>query len=243
MNKNINFCLCDIYININNHIKIIPPFIRNIQNNKSFCKCKLSINKIKNIFNYTENDIPFFCFGFCLLQLITQNLIFKMKSFSYLMKVDKEKNILSFKKCCFVHTLINIESKICDKKNDLLISNFIELYPECVMNFIHICTQFKSVGNLDAIYKHEFLNMYDARNHVDVNFKEILRILNFDSNFNYNQIKYNDFLSKFEIIYKKIDMNQYVFSKVFKYKILNNIIRAFNLKDKKEVNKLLKIFA
>ena len=242
-NKNINFCLCDIYININNHIKIIPPFIRNIQNNKSFCKCKLSINKLKNLFNYSENDIPFFCFGFCLLQLITQNLIFKMKSFNHLMEADKEKNILSFKKCCFIHTLINIESQICDKKNDLLISNFIELYPECVMNFIHICTQFKSVVNLDLIYKHEFLNMYDARNHVDVHFKEILRILNFESKFNFNQIKYKDFLSKFEIIYKKIDMNQYVFSKVFKYKILNNIIRAFNLNDKKEVNKLLNIFA
>ena len=39
-NKGINFCLCDIYININNHIKIIPPFIRNIQINKSNCKCK-----------------------------------------------------------------------------------------------------------------------------------------------------------------------------------------------------------
>ena len=129
------------------------------------------------------------------------------------------------------------------KKNDLLISNFIELYPECVTNFIHICTQIKSTENLDAIYKHEFLNMYDARNRVDVHFKEILKILNFDSKFNYNQIKYNDFLSKFEVIYKKIDMNQYVFSKVFKYKILNNIIRAFNLNDKKEVNKLLNIFA
>ena len=242
-NKNINFCICDIYININNHIKIIPPFIRNIQNNKSFCKCKLSMNKLKNLFNYSENDIPFFCLGFCLLQLITQNLIFKMKSFNYLMKADKEKNILCFKKCCFIHTLINIEAKICDKKNDLLISNFIELYPECVTNFIHICTQIKSTENLDAIYKHEFLNMYDARNRVDVHFKEILKILNFDSKFNYNQIKYNDFLSKFEVIYKKIDMNQYVFSKVFKYKILNNIIRAFNLNDKKEVNKLLNIFA
>ena len=242
-NKNINFCICDIYININNHIKIIPPFIRNIQNNKSFCKCKLSMNKLKNLFNYSENDIPFFCLGFCLLQLITQNLIFKMKSFNYLMKADKEKNILCFKKCCFIHTLINIEEKICDKKSDLLISNFIELYPECVTIFIHICTQIKSTENLDAIYKHEFLNMYDARNRVDVHFKEILKILNFDSKFNYNQIKYNDFLSKFEVIYKKIDMNQYVFSKVFKYKILNNIIRAFNLNDKKEVNKLLNIFA
>ena len=243
INKNINFCICDIYININNHIKIIPPFIRNIQNNKSFCKCKLVINKLKSLFNYSDNNTSFFCLGFCLLQLITQNLIFKMKSFNYLMKADKEKNISCFKKCCLIHTIINIESKICDKKNDLLISNFIELYPECAKNFIHICTQFKSMENLDIIFKHEFLNMYDARNHIDVHFKEILKILNFDSKFNYNQIKYNDFLSKFEVIYKKIDMNQYVFSKVFKYKILNNIIRAFNLNDKKEVNKLLNIVA
>ena len=242
-NKNIMFCICDIYVNINNHIKIIPPFIRCAQNNKSFCKCKLSINKLKNIFNYDENNISLFCLGFCLLQLITQNLIFKMKSFNYLIKTEKEKFILCFKKCCFIHTLINIEAKLCDKKNDLLISNFIELYPESVTNFIHICTQFEPLHNLDIIYKHEFLNMYDARNHIDVHFKEILKILNFDSKFNYNQIKFDDFLNKFETIYKKLDINQYVFSKVFKYKIFNNLIRAFNLKDKKDKDKLINVFA
>ena len=242
-NKNIMFCICDIYVNINNHIKIIPPFIRYAQNNKSFCKCKLSINKLKNIFNYDENNISLFCLGFCLLQLITQNLIFKMKSFNYLIKTEKEKFILCFKKCCFIHTLINIEAKLCDKKNDLLISNFIELYPESVTNFIHICTQFEPLHNLDIIYKHEFLNMYDARNHIDVHFKEILKILNFDSKFNYNQIKFDDFLNKFETIYKKLDINQYVFSKVFKYKIFNNLIRAFNLKDKKDKDKLINVFA
>ena len=242
-NKNIIFCICDIYVNINNHIKIIPPFIRSVQNNKSFCKCKSSINKLKNIFNYDENNISLFCLGFCLLQIITQNLIFKMKSFNYLIKTEKEKFILCFKKCCFIHTLINIETKLCDKKNDLLITNFMELYPESVKDFIHICTQFKSMHNLDVIYKHEFLNMYDARNHIDVHFKEILKIINFDKNFNYNQIKFDDFLNKFEIIYKKLDINQYVFNKVFKYKIFNNLIRAFNLKDKKDTNKLINAFA
>ena len=95
------------------------------------------------------------------------------------------------------------------------------------------------MDNLDAIYKHEFLNMYDASNRIDIHFKEILKILNFDSKFNTNQIKYEDFLNKFDIIYKKLDVNQYVFKKIFRYKILNNIVRAFNLKDKKDVNKLL----
>ena len=240
-NKNINFCICDIYININNHIKIIPPFIRNIQTNKSICKCKHSINKLKNIFDYNENNISLFCFGFALLQLITQNLIYKLKSMNYLIKAEKEKYILCFKKCCFIHTLLNIEEKLCDKKKDLLLSNFTKLYPESVTNFIHICTQFKPIDNLDIIYKHEFLNMYDARNHIDVHFKEILKVLNFDSKYNINHIKYEDFLNKFETIYKKLEINQYVFSKVFKYKILNNLTRAFNLNDKKEVNKILNI--
>ena len=242
-NQGINFCLCDIYININNHIKIIPPFIRNVQKNKSFCKCKSSMNKLKNIFNYDKNNISLFSLGFILLQLITQNLIFKMKSFNYLIKAEKENYILCFKKCCFIHTLINIEEKLCDKKKDLLLSNFMDLYPKSVSNFLHICTQFKPLDNLDIIYKHEFLNMYDARNRIDIHFKEILKILNFDEMFNNNQIKYCDFLNKFESVYKKLDINQYVFNKVFKYKILNNLIRAFNLSDKKEVDKLLKIFA
>ena len=107
-NKNILFCICDIYVNINNHIKIIPPFIRNVQKNKFFCKCKSSMNKLKNIFNYDKNNISLFSLGFILLQLITQNLIFKMKSFNYLIKAEKENYILCFKKCCFIHTLINI---------------------------------------------------------------------------------------------------------------------------------------
>ena len=240
-NKNINFCICDIYININNHIKIIPPFIRNIQINKSICKCKHSINKLKNIFDYNENNISLFCFGFALLQLVTQNLIYKLKSMNYLIKAEKEKYILCFKKCCFIHTLLNIEEKLCDKKKDLLLSNFTKLYPESVTNFIHICTQFKPIDNLDIIYKHEFLNMYDARNHIDVHFKEVLKVLNFDSKYNINHIKYEDFLDKFVTLYKKLEINQYVFSKVFKYKILNNLTRAFNLNDKKEVNKILNI--
>ena len=166
-----------------------------------------------------------------------------MKSFIYLKKKKKENYILSFKKCCVIHTLINIEEKLCDKKRDLILTNFLQLYPESVTNFIHICTQFKPIDNLDMIYKHDFLNMYDARNSIDVHFKEILKILSFDSKYNPNQIKFENFLSKFEILYKKLNINKYVFSKVFKYKILNNLIRAFNLNDKYETNKLLNIIA
>ena len=241
-NKNKIFCLCDIYLNINNHIKIIPPFIRNIQT-KSLCQCKTSIKKIENIFNYNSSNLSLFSFGFILLQLITQNLIFKLRSFNYLIKPKKDKYILCFKKCCFLHALLDIEAKICDKKNDLLLSNFLDLYPESVDNFIHICTQFKSLENLDIIYKHEFLNMYGAGNRIDVQMKEILKILIFDDKYNNNQINYETFLEQFEFLYKKLDINQYIFNKIFRYKIINNIKRAFNIKEKNDLDKLLKIFS
>ena len=241
-NKGKIFCICDIYLNINNHIKIIPPFIRSLLP-KTLCQCKSSIKKFEKIFNYDSKDISLFCFGFSLIQLITQNLLFKMRSFNYLIRAEKEKYTLCFKKCCFLHTLLNIENKLCDKKSDLLLTNFFDLYPECIKNFIHICTQFKSIENLNIIYKHEFLNMYDAENHIDIQLKEILKILNFDSKFNYNQINYETFLEKFEALYKSFDINQYVFSKIFRYKILNNLKRAFNINDKNELNKLLNIFS
>ena len=62
----------------------------------------------------------------------------------------------------------------------------------------------------------------------------------------FSKKQYDDKVNKIKEIInqsKKLNTNQYVFSKVFRYKILNNLIRAFNLNDKNEVNKLLNIIA
>ena len=250
-NSNIIFCLCDIYLNSNKHIKIIPPFIRNINiepninndklfNKSSHCQCKNSIFKIIKLFNYNKNSISLICFGFILLQLITQNLLFKMNSFNNL--INNDTYISKYKKCCFLHTLLNIESDLFDSKNDLLISHFIKLYPECVMDFIHICTQFNYVDNNDKIYKHEFLNMYGTSSHIEIYFKELLKIITFDSKYNHNDITFDSFLEKFESIYKNIDINPYIFYKVLHHKkILNTLMRAFNIHKNSDSDKFIKI--
>ena len=250
-NSNIIFCLCDIYLNSNKHIKIIPPFIRNINNNSNInidklfnksseCQCKNFIFKIIKLFNYNKNNISLLCFGFILLQLITQNLLFKMNSFNDL--INNESYLSKYKKCCFIHTLLNIESDLFDRKNDLLLSHFIKLYPECVMDFIHICTQFNYVDNNDIIYKHEFLNMYDTSNHIEIYFKELLKIITFDSEFNHNNITFESFLEKFENIYNKLDINPYIFYKVLHHKkLLNTLMRAFNIHKTIDSNKFIKI--
>ena len=247
-NKNIIFCLCDIYLNINNHIKIIPPFIRNIQliqnNNNGICKCKNLINKIINLFNYDKNCISLICFGISLLQLVTQNFLFELNSINYLIKKENFLNISKYIKCCLVHTIFNIEANICTSKNDLLLSHFIKLYPDSVCDFIHTCTKFKysESDKYNIIYKHEFLNMYDASNNTEIYTKELLKIITFDSKYNHNVISYKTFLEKFESLYKKLNINSYVFNKVFRFKkIINNLIRVFNINTKYELDKLLNI--
>ena len=242
-NKNIIFCLCDIYLNINNHIKIIPPFIRNIQFisncNNELCQCKILIHKIINLFKYNKNSISLVSFGVSLLQLVTQNFLFKLNSINYLTKTE---NTLKYKKCCLIHTILNIEANICINKDDLLLSHFIKLYPDCVSDFIHICTKFNNSDsdNYNIIYKHEFLNMYDATNNIEIYTKELLNIIKFDSKYNHNIISYESFLDKFVSLYKKLNINSYIFNKVFRYKkIINNLIRAFNINTKDELYKLL----
>ena len=96
---NIIFCICDIFLNINYHIKIIPPFLRKIQiidsNNNGICQCKKSINKIMKLFKYAKNNTSLLCFGISLLQSITQSLLFKMNSFNYIIN-NKNINMIDF---------------------------------------------------------------------------------------------------------------------------------------------------
>ena len=247
-NMNIIFCLCDIFLNANNHIKIIPPFVRYINNkfSHSYCECKKFIFKIINLFNYDKKNTSLVCFGICLIQLITQNLLFKMSSFNYLINNDAHINnitsILKYKKCCFIHTILNIESNLFDNKNDLLLAQFIKLYPNYVTDFIHICTQFNYDENYDKIYKHEFLNIYDISNHIEIYFKELLKIITLDQKNNQNDITYESFLEKFKKIYEKLDINSYVFFRVLHHKkILNTLNRAFNTNKSSDIDKLLKI--
>ena len=247
-NMNIIFCLCDIFLNANNHIKIIPPFIRYINNKSShsLCECKKYIFKIINLFNYDKKNTSLVCFGMSLIQLITQNLLFKMSSFNYLINNDTHinniTNILKYKKCCFIHTILNIESNLFDSKNDLLLSQFIKLYPNYVTDFIHICTHFNYDESYDKIYKHEFLNIYDISNHIEIYFKELLKIIAFDPKYNQNDITYDSFLEKFKKIYEKLDINSYVFFRVLHHKkIINTLNRAFNTNKSSDIDKLLKI--
>ena len=260
--QNIPFCLCDIFININEHIKIIPPLMRQIPINSEIkknenysqthpCKCKTNIFLLKILFNIQKESMSYFCLGFLILQIITQNLIFEMNSFKFLFKklktnlnnkinlnkiINNNKNNIncSDKKCCLVHLLLNIEKQKLNSNEYLLLSQFLKLYPKSLLTFLHECTSFKSTTKPSLTS--EFLNLYNTNKNLNLTIKEILSITLLPKN---DYIKFETFLGDFEMLYKdaKIEPENYV-KKLNNNKILYVLSRAFEIDKDKLLNQL-----
>ena len=257
---NIPFCLCDIYINISEHIKLIPPPVRNISFNfnkkndnkqnddiHEYCKCKQNLIKLKEIFNFDQNNTSYFCLGFVILQIITQNMLFDLKSFKFLLSTNKKNkqinnnnnirrsnaysnnNLTERNGCCLVHLLLNIEEDEKLNRGDfLLLTHFLDLYPRCLISFLHECTSFNGVTPSSS---NEFLNLYDTSKNLNITIKEILEIMVLPPN---NFITLDEFLKKFENLYKNIHLNSNEFNHVLCSKKITNILsRTFNIGNEK----------
>ena len=228
---NIPFCLCDIFIDVSEQIKIIPPLIRKISylsylydknNEKEKCICKYYFDKINTIFEINNNSISNFCLGFAIVQLITQNLIFKMKSFYILLN---NKNNKDLKKCCFIHTLLTIELLFCDKKEDLLLSHFLELYPKILIQFLHEITDFKGKNQITSF---ERLIQKKENNDSKIEIKGLFKLIELPKN---KYCKFSEFFRNFEILYNNFNINSENFKSCLKKKkIISCLSRTFNIK-------------
>ena len=258
---NTPFCLCDIFMNVNENIKIISPLIRqininskfdkNINNNNSniVCKCKTNISLLLKLFNINKDSISFFCLGFSIIQIITQNLIFELDSYKYIFKTLKTNNNIinlnnnlsynnkniSFpeQKCCLAHLLLDIEKQNLNGNDYLLLSHFLNLYPKSLLSFLHECTSFKGEKPSSS---NEFLNLYDTNRNLNLSIKEILEITVLPKN---EYIKFDVFLSDFEILYKdiKINADDYI-RKLNCNKVIQVLSRAFNIDKEIIINKI-----
>ena len=242
----IPFCLCDIFISAENKIKLMPPIIRKISinssdndpNNLLVCKCKKNYKILSEII--TKNNTSFFCLGFAILQLITQNLIFEIKAYTIFIKLLEDKDqINQYKKCCLLHSLLFIEDKICNNKNDILISKFLNIfdYENKLEIFIHELTLFNS-KNLN-IPKNNFT--YNNRSMIDLNSKELFKMIDL-SNVNYISLEnfLKNFNEKFLEINLKNEENNY-FGSLKENKILNVIQRYYFIDKDRLKNKMKNI--
>lgn len=251
--QNIPFCLCNLFLTINEELKIMPPAIRKIPINSSknpdlnynrsaideekmcnTCQCKLNYDILRKYFKINKNNISFFCLGLSLLQLITQNLIFKFKSYYILVNNNKGK---SYIKCCLIHSLLYIEENKCNKKNDLLLSSFLYEYDDKFINFIHQCTLFEEIikfPNIDFINCHPLIEKK-----LDLSMRELFKIISLTNN---NYISLDNFLNNLKLLFNdmKIEKNNFKLL-IHENKVIDIIKRCFNI-DKRELkSKIYKI--
>ena len=247
-NQNIQFCLCDLFLTINEELKIMPPVIRKIpinaskifNNNKNkkdnyiccnICECKKNLENLIELLNIQKTNISFFSLGLSILQIITQNFLFKLKSYNIIIK-QKHKF-----KCCLVHSLLNIEDECCNKINDLLLINFLSQYDNKLINFIHQCTRFEEIKNYP---NSDFIDCYYMMEKtLDLSMEEILSIITYNDN---NYISLDNFLKNFKLLFNEMKLNKDDFkSLLHENKVIHVIKRSFNI-DKKELkNKIYKI--
>jgi len=191
-NNNNIFCPCDIFIETNENIKIIPFLIRK---HNSYCQCKKDLYYLSEKLKFNINNN--FCLGFLLLKIIFGNI--SLPSYEFLLN-NNNKNIE--KKCCLFHTLIEIENKNFNNKYFKL-KDLIKIYPFEFEEFLCNCLNF---NNNNMNINNNWLNLYNLKHKINLNFKEILKIVQNDKNFNkFKNI--DDFVNNFEIIYKNLDLN------------------------------------
>ena len=246
--QNIPFCLCDLFLTINEELKIMPPVIRKIPINASktnnndknkkenklycnICECKKNLEILSKKINISKNNISLFCLGLSFLQIITQNFLFNLKSYSILINNKK------YFQCCLIHSLINIEENMNESKHNLLLLNFLSQYDNKLINFIHHCTQFEEI---DKYPNSDFIDCYYMmEKKINLSMKELYKIINFNNN---NYISLDNFLKNFKFLFNdmKLDKNSFK-SLLHENKIIDVIKRSFNIDKNQLKNKIYKI--
>ena len=209
-NFNNEFCGCDLMLEINHKFKFIPPFLRNIYSKDALCNCKITLLKLSKIFKIKIN--PFFCLGMIILKMISGNM--KLSSLQFLYS-NYEKIENEFQ-CCLFHTLIYIENKYLDK-NEFLLKDILNLYPNDLCNFLCLCLSFHNVNYKNILGNDWLSENKNRKQRIKLSFIELLNIV--QSDFNENLFKsFEEFYNNFEIIYKKIDCK---FLQNYKEKLIN----------------------
>ena len=263
--QNIPFCLCDIFINVNDHIKIIPPMLRHINpnNDKNYnsqscyykqCKCKYHLYLLQILFNINKDSISFFCLGLLIIQIITQNLIFELNSFKSILKknIKANINIINSNNNISSYKSINKNNNYTEKKSCCLTHLLLEIEKQKLdgkeyLLFSHFLNLYPkslltflhectSFRNNIPSSSNEFLNLYDTSKNLNLSIKEILEITTLPKN---DYKKLDSFLSEFEILYKDISINtnDYI-RKLNSNKVIQVLSRAFCLDKEKFMNLL-----
>ncbi|MCQ2816667.1 MAG: hypothetical protein MJ252_05295 [archaeon] len=190
----LKFCSCDIFIDYNEKIKLIPFALISEKESSKKCNCKYFYERLSN---YLQKKIPNqFFLGFILLKIISGN--FQLKSLETLNGLLEEKITKKLKfNCCLMHTLLDIE-KILKKKepNGIYLGDILKCYSPNLKNFICQCLSFDFNKNFTDLYLQKFIEeKYSSRSSLSV--RELSKLIK-----KKNKITLKEFMNLFDLIFK-----------------------------------------
>lgn len=230
-NKNAKlFCVCELFFDFFEKIKIIPPFL---DNKDKTCNCHLFLEQLSK-----EGIIidSIFSLGFVLIKLAVGNM--DIKSLHLPIILGK-----SMKKCCLLHSLIETEKDIFQNNDkNLLISDFLNFYSKNFEDFLCQTLSFNNKRSIDIIKKHKWISSCVMKEKVKISNKELLKVVKFSKG-EKNQDIY-EFMDNFSIVfhnlYRNLDFqNDYLKNVYEKKNIVHFLSLIYEIEDEEFIEKMV----
>ena len=204
-----NVCICDLYFDIYEKVKIIPSFITEQIKPKKQCTCKFMLDILSKNLNFNVNNNKYMHIGLIILKLMIGNLNLDILNY-IIVKVQStsiSKTFMKMKKCCLMHLLFDIEHMYLQSTSSshLTLKNIItNVYSDSFIKLLCCLLSFDSNNNKQLNYISKYISILShmSYNRVYVSMKELLKVVKLK-----HETYINDFINRLFFVLSSLSGN------------------------------------
>ena len=204
-----NVCICDLYFDIYEKVKIIPSFITEQIKPKKQCTCKFMLDILSKNLNFNVNNNKYMHIGLSILKLMIGNLNLDILNY-IIVKVQStsiSKTFMKMKKCCLMHLLFDIEHMYLQSTSSshLTLKNIItNVYSDSFIKLLCCLLSFDSNNNKQLNYISKYISILShmSYNRVYVSMKELLKVVKLK-----HETYINDFINRLFFVLSSLSGN------------------------------------
>ena len=201
--SNSNVCICDLYFDIYEKVKVIPPFVIEQIKPKKQCTCNFMLDILSKNLNFNVNKHMHI--GLIILKLMIGNI--NLDIFNYMLvksqNTSTSKTFMKMKKCCLMHLLFDIEQMHLQSTSQLTLKNIItNVYSDSFMKLLCCLLSFESHKQVNYISKYISILSHMSYNRVHISMNELLKVVKLQ-----HQTQINDFINRLFFVLSSLSGN------------------------------------
>jgi hypothetical protein len=205
-----NVCICDLYFDIYEKVKIIPSFITEQIKPKKQCTCKFMLDILSKNLNFNVNNNKYMHIGLIILKLMIGNLNLDILNYIILkvQNTSTSKTFMKMKKCCLMHLLFDIEhmylQNTSSSSSHLTLKNIItNVYSDSFIKLLCCLLSFDTHNKqVNYISKYISILSHMSYNRVYVSMKELLKVVKLK-----HETYINDFINRLFFVLSSLSGN------------------------------------